>query len=77
MRLLDGSKFAGEAEVADVTTEEDKGQLRQDRYALRTSPQFIGPQLDDIASAIQVVTLECNTSTSISPFCRLRWDLRL
>ena len=70
MRLLDGSKLAGEAEEVEVTTEEDKGELRQDRYALRTAPQFIGPQLDDIASAIQVVTLECNSSTSIPYLCR-------
>jgi phenylalanine ammonia-lyase len=63
MRLLDGSKFAGEAEETEMTTEEDSGELRQDRYALRTAPQFIGPQLDDIASAIQVVALECNTTT--------------
>jgi len=75
MRLLDGSKFAGEADEVELTTEEDKGELRQDRYPLRTAPQFIGPQLDDIASAIRVVTVECNSSMSISHFCRLRWDL--
>ena len=74
MRLLDGSRFAGEAEVVERTIEEDKGELRQDRYSLRTAPQFIGPQLDDIASAIQVVALECNSSMSISHFRRLRWD---
>lgn len=74
MRLLDGSKLAGEAEEVEVTTEEDKGELRQDRYALRTAPQFIGPQLDDIASAIQVVTLECNSSTPVPHLCRPRWD---
>ena len=68
MRLLDGSKFANEAEEAEVTTAEDKGELRQDRYPLRTAPQFIGPQLDDIASAIEVVTLECNSSMSTSRF---------
>jgi phenylalanine ammonia-lyase len=68
MRLLDGSKFAEEAEEAEMTTEEDRGELRQDRYPLRTAPQFIGPQLDDIASAIQVVTVECNSSMSFSPF---------
>ena len=69
MRLLDGSKFAGEAEETELTIEEDKGELRQDRYPLRTAPQFIGPQLDDIASAIRVVTLECNSSMFTSyPF---------
>lgn len=68
MRLLDGSKLAAMAEEIEVTTEEDKGELRQDRYPLRTAPQFIGPQLDDIAAAIDAVTQECNSSKRCSLF---------
>lgn len=41
---------------------EDTGKLRQDRYALRTSPQWLGPQMEDILVAVQQVELECNTS---------------
>ncbi|THH18112.1 hypothetical protein EW146_g2821 [Bondarzewia mesenterica] len=60
--LLEGSKFA-HAEEAEVTIEEDDGELRQDRYPLRTSPQFLGPQIEDILSALNTVTLECNCTT--------------
>jgi Aromatic amino acid lyase len=60
--LLKGSKFAGGHEK-DVTIEEDQGELRQDRYTLRTAPQFLGPQIEDIISALDAVTIECNSST--------------
>lgn len=64
-RLLDGSQLAGQADEVELTVEEDKGQLRQDRYPLRTAPQFIGPQIEDILHAIQAVTQECNSSKRI------------
>ncbi|KZT23553.1 phenylalanine ammonia-lyase [Neolentinus lepideus HHB14362 ss-1] len=60
--LLEGSKFALSAEE-EVTISEDKGRLRQDRYPLRTAPQFLGPQIEDILSALETVTLECNSTT--------------
>ena len=41
---------------------EDIGKLRQDRYALRTSPQFLGPQVEDILTSFAVLTQECNSS---------------
>lgn len=41
---------------------DDVGKLRQDRYAWRTSPQFLGPQIEDILSALGTVTQECNSS---------------
>ncbi len=59
--LLEGSQFA-------VTAEEEKhisadiGELRQDRYPLRTSAQFLGPQVEDILSAFAAITIECNSS---------------
>jgi phenylalanine ammonia-lyase len=59
--LLDGSRLAtGEEEECHI--EEDAGELRQDRYPLRTSAQFLGPQVEDILHAFDVVTLECNCS---------------
>ncbi|KAJ8519928.1 hypothetical protein ONZ45_g3176 [Pleurotus djamor] len=61
-KLLDGSKFAVTQEE-DVTIEEDKGQLRQDRYPLRTSPQFVGPQVEDLIASLATITLECNSTT--------------
>ena len=36
--------------------------LAQDRYALRNSPQWIGPQLEDLLFAHQQVTTELNSS---------------
>ncbi|EPQ55063.1 phenylalanine ammonium lyase [Gloeophyllum trabeum ATCC 11539] len=60
--LLEGSTFAITAEE-EVTISEDKGHLRQDRYPLRTAPQFLGPQIEDILSALETVTLECNSTT--------------
>ncbi|QRW25470.1 phenylalanine ammonia-lyase [Rhizoctonia solani] len=61
--LLEGSKLAQLGEEKEITIEEDEGKLRQDRYPLRTAPQFIGPQLEDILHAWSVVTQECNTTT--------------
>ncbi|QRW12778.1 phenylalanine ammonia-lyase [Ceratobasidium sp. AG-Ba] len=61
--LLEGSSLAQRGEEKEVTIEEDEGTLRQDRYPLRTAPQFIGPQLEDILHAWSVVTQECNTTT--------------
>jgi phenylalanine ammonia-lyase len=62
--LLEGSAFATgcHTEEEEANISEDKGQLRQDRYPLRTSPQFLGPQVEDILSALAAVTLECNSS---------------
>lgn len=59
--LLKGSKLAGGQEK-DVFISEDQGELRQDRYTLRTAPQFLGPQIEDIVSALNSVTVECNSS---------------
>ncbi|KAK0737766.1 L-Aspartase-like protein [Schizothecium vesticola] len=37
--------------------------LAQDRYALRTAPQWIGPQLEDLLLATRQVTTELNSTT--------------
>ncbi|KAL8991730.1 MAG: hypothetical protein Q9169_007703, partial [Polycauliona sp. 2 TL-2023] len=60
--LLQGSQL-----VRGMTTGSDNGQasglLYQDRYALRTSPQWIGPQLEDLLLAHEQVTVELNSTT--------------
>lgn len=37
--------------------------LAQDRYALRTAPQWIGPQLEDLQLATRQVSVELNSTT--------------
>lgn len=59
---MDGSKLALTHDE-DVTIAEDEGELRQDRYPLRTTPQFLGPQIEDMLSSLETITLECNSST--------------
>ena len=59
--LLEGSMFATTHE-SEVNIKEDQGMLRQDRYSLRTAPQFLGPQIEDLVSAFNSVTIECNSS---------------
>ncbi|OJA19950.1 hypothetical protein AZE42_03720 [Rhizopogon vesiculosus] len=60
--LLDGSSFASAHEV-EVKIKDDDGVLRQDRYSLRTAPQWLGPQFEDLANAADVVTTEVNSTT--------------
>jgi len=60
--LLEGSQFTA-VHVDDVKITEDKGQIAQDRYPLRTAPQFIGPQLEDLLSSLATITQECNSTT--------------
>ena len=53
--------------------EENRVGLRQDRYALRTSPQWIGPQLEDLVLAHEQITVECNSTTD-NPLMDLEGD---
>lgn len=62
--LLKGSQLVSNHEE-DVSLDEDRYMLRQDRYPLRTSPQFLGPQLEDILASLEAVTRECNSSEFI------------
>ncbi|EGO26247.1 hypothetical protein SERLADRAFT_447477 [Serpula lacrymans var. lacrymans S7.9] len=60
--LLQGSTLA-QTHEEELTIEQDQGKLRQDRYSLRTAPQFLGPQVEDILAALSTVTQECNSTT--------------
>ena len=41
----------------------DDGSLRQDRYSTRTTPQWIGPQLEDLMLAHKQLSIEINSTT--------------
>ncbi|EJD46755.1 phenylalanine ammonia-lyase [Auricularia subglabra TFB-10046 SS5] len=61
--LLSGSNLVSDDEEVPVRSELDKLILRQDRYALRTSPQWSGPQVEDIVAAAVALQQELNTTT--------------
>lgn len=60
--MLNGSKMAIE-EHAEIAIKDDVGVLRQDRYALRTSPQWLGPQLESLELARKQIENELNSTT--------------
>ncbi|KAL8769235.1 MAG: hypothetical protein Q9209_004736 [Squamulea sp. 1 TL-2023] len=47
----------------DKDIRQSSGLLYQDRYALRTASQWIGPQLEDLLLAHEQVTIELNSTT--------------
>lgn len=61
MRLL----FEGSKLVAGLDEHIDRKQdgLVQDRYAIRSSPQWIGPQLEDLIQATEQLVRELNSTT--------------
>ncbi len=61
--FLSGSKLTTGLET---TKDRFKSGLVQDRYALRSSPQWLGPQLEDLESAASQLVVELN-STSDNP----------
>lgn len=60
--LLSESKFA-QGDEEEVKIEDDEGVLRQDRYSLRTSPQWLGPQFEDIKRVEETIRIEVNSTT--------------
>ncbi|GAA5969160.1 hypothetical protein JCM11641_007492 [Rhodosporidiobolus odoratus] len=60
--LLSGSKFAV-AHEEEIAVKDDEGVLRQDRYPLRTSPQWLGPIISDLINAHSILTTEVNSTT--------------
>ena len=60
--FLQGSRLArGLGHEGD--TRQSSGLLYQDRYALRTASQWVGPQLEDLLLAHEQVTTELNSTT--------------
>ncbi|KAK3904444.1 L-Aspartase-like protein [Staphylotrichum tortipilum] len=55
--------FLSGSQLCPATSSPHAVGLAQDRYPLRTSPQWIGPQLEDLALATRQVTAELNTTT--------------
>ncbi|PHH72604.1 hypothetical protein CDD82_5896 [Ophiocordyceps australis] len=55
-RYLSGSRLCRDQDA-------ERCGLAQDRYALRTAPQWIGPQLEDLLSANRQIETELNSTT--------------
>ncbi|KAM0746878.1 phenylalanine ammonia-lyase [Meredithblackwellia eburnea MCA 4105] len=60
--VLQGSSFAVQFDK-EVGLKEDEGVLRQDRYPLRTSAQWIGPLLSDLVGSSEILRIEVNSTT--------------
>lgn len=56
LAFLEGSK------LTKVNTGAESS-LRQDRYSIRTAPQWLGPILEDLVLAHQQISIECNSAT--------------
>ena len=61
-RFLQGSRLAIGCDC-DEAARQSSGLLYQDRYALRTAPQWIGPQFEDLMLAHEQVSIELNSTT--------------
>ncbi|PWN99527.1 putative phenylalanine ammonia-lyase [Tilletiopsis washingtonensis] len=69
LAMLRGSKLA--THVENEVHADDDGVLRQDRYPLRCSPQWMGPLLEDLLAASRSITIELNSTTD-NPLCDAR-----
>jgi phenylalanine ammonia-lyase len=58
--FLQGSRLARDH---DDDARQSRGLLYQDRYALRTASQWVGPQMEDLLLAHEQVTIELNSTT--------------
>ncbi|KAL8848265.1 MAG: hypothetical protein Q9221_006703 [Calogaya cf. arnoldii] len=61
-QFLSGSKLARSFEH-DQEVHQPSGLLYQDRYALRTASQWLGPQTEDLLLAHEQITTELNSTT--------------
>lgn len=57
--------FLGGSRLVSDKAEEyaNSDSLRQDRYSIRTTPQWLGPQLEDLVLADQQISVEINSTT--------------
>lgn len=63
--LISGLEHGGSLQHRPLSVRPDGG-LAQDRYPLRTSPQWLGPQFEDLLSSYTQIAIELN-STSDNP----------
>ncbi len=54
--------FLGDSKLVQVN-DGTEASLRQDRYSIRTAPQWLGPTLEDLTLAHQQLSIECNCAT--------------
>lgn len=55
--------FLSGSRLTDTARRADSGTLHQDRYSVRTTPQWIGPVLEDLLLAHGQLSVECNSVT--------------
>ncbi|OJI91177.1 hypothetical protein ASPTUDRAFT_26646 [Aspergillus tubingensis CBS 134.48] len=56
-------KFLSSSKLLNDGDEFGQGSLRQDRYSIRTSAQWMGPLLEDLELAYQQISMELNSVT--------------
>lgn len=61
--MLKGSKLTVCHSSTNDRSDVDDGSLRQDRYSIRTSSQWLGPQLEDLLLAHEQLSTEINSTT--------------
>jgi Histidine ammonia-lyase len=62
-KFLQGSRLTQVVHSSENLSMGSSTSLRQDRYPLRTAPQWIGPLLEDLKLAHSQVTVELNATT--------------
>ena len=55
--------FLSRSSLVQHSDNAEEGELRQDRYSVRTASQWIGPVLEDLHLAHQQLTIEMNSTT--------------
>ena len=60
LTILDGSKLA--ITTLEMHRPDKRGALKQDRYSLRSSPQWLGPVAETLNDACRKITIELNSA---------------